>query len=106
MAIEFKDNSAVFRAAYPAAITKALTAVGATGEKHAKAETPVDTGRLRNSVSHAVMGNAAYVGANTEYAPYVELGTRYMQGSHMIQKACQNHSAEYKAITIAALKSY
>ena len=104
MAIVFKDNSAKFKEAYPAAITKALNAIGATGEKYAKRDTPVDTGRLRNSVGYAVSGSAAYVGANTEYAPYVELGTRYAKGHHMIQKACQNHSGEYKQIAMDALK--
>ena len=90
---------------FDTAQTKALTAIGAAGEKHAKKETPVDTGRLRNSMANAVFGNAAYIGTNVEYGPYVEMGTRYMQGHHMIQKACHNHSDEYKRIAETAYRS-
>ena len=49
----------------------ALTAIGATAETYAKKATPVDTGRLRNSISHAVDGEAAYIGSNVEYAAFV-----------------------------------
>ncbi len=105
MAIIFKDNSKAFINAYPKAVQKALVAIGATGEKHAKEGTPVDTGRLRNSMAHVVQGNAAIIGTGVEYGPYVELGTRNMSGHHMIRNACQNHTTEYKEIAIAALRS-
>lgn len=38
---------------------------------------PVDTGNLRNSISHKVYPDepAVYIGTNNEYAAYVELGT-------------------------------
>ena len=38
---------------------------------------PVDTGNLRNSISHKVdpEESAVYIGTNNEYAAYVELGT-------------------------------
>jgi HK97 gp10 family phage protein len=57
------------------AIERGLEAIGLTAEGHAKKNTPVDTGRLRNSIGHAVEDKAAYIGSNVEYAPYVELGT-------------------------------
>ena len=46
-------------------------------EGYAKDLAPVDTGRLRNGISHAVSEDemAAYVGTNVSYAPYVELAT-------------------------------
>lgn len=41
----------------------------------------VDTGRLKNSLTHQVDGNSVYVGTNVEYAIYVEYGTgRYATG--------------------------
>lgn len=41
----------------------------------------VDTGRLKNSLTHQVDGNTVYVGTNVEYAQYVEYGTgRYAEG--------------------------
>ena len=76
----------------------ALTAIGATAETYAKKATPVDTGRLRNSISHSVDGEAAYIGSNVEYAPYVELGTSRAKAHHMLQKAATEHSAEYKRL--------
>ena len=83
----------------------ALTAIGATAETYAKQETPVDTGRLRNSISHTVDGEAAYIGSNVEYAPYVELGTSRAKAHHMLQKAATEHSAEYKRLAEDAVYS-
>ena len=57
----------------------ALEAVGLQGETNAKmhitAVGAVDTGRLRNSITHAVDGDDAIIGTNVEYGKYVELGT-------------------------------
>ena len=83
----------------------ALTAIGATAETYAKKATPVRTGRLHNSISHAVDGEAAYIGSNVEYAPYVELGTSRAKAHHMLQKAATEHSAEYKRLAEDAVKS-
>jgi HK97 gp10 family phage protein len=48
-------------------------------ETAAKRACPVDTGRLRSSITHEVAvdvrGLAGRVGTNVEYAPYVEFGT-------------------------------
>ena len=45
-------------------------------EGEVKKETPVDTGRLRSSVTHKVEPFRALVGTNVHYAPHVEFGTR------------------------------
>lgn len=44
-------------------------------ENTAKKECPVDSGQLRNSITHQVVGDVGYVGTNVHYAPYVEYGT-------------------------------
>lgn len=44
-------------------------------ENTAKELAPVDTGQLRNSITHQVVGDVGYVGTNVKYAPYVEYGT-------------------------------
>lgn len=51
--------------------------------------TPVDTGRLRNSMSYATSedNKTVYVGTNVEYAPYVEEGARGRDGAHMLRNA-------------------
>jgi hypothetical protein len=49
-------------------------------ERRAKHLCPVDTGRLRSSITHEVGidagGLVGRVGTDVDYAPYVELGTR------------------------------
>lgn len=96
--IKFTSNVNDILSAMEKGKRNALTAIGATAETYAKKATPVDTGRLRNSISHSVDGEAAYIGSNVEYAPYVELGTSRAKAHHMLQKAATEHSAEYKRL--------
>ena len=56
-------------------IEKALNKSCLAVENEAKKQCPVDTGDLRNSITHEVEDNVGYVGTNKEYAPYVEFGT-------------------------------
>lgn len=48
-------------------------------EADAKTNCPVKTGNLRASLTSAVKGKEAAIGTNTNYAPYVELGTNKMK---------------------------
>ena len=98
MKVDYKDNSQQILSAMEKGIKNGLEAIGLTAETYAKKATPVDTGRLRNSISHTVDGEAAYIGSNVEYAPYVELGTSRAKAHHMLQKAATEHSAEYKRL--------
>ena len=105
MSYTYKDNTAEVLAALEKAKKRGLEAIGLTAEGHAKKETPVDTGRLRNSISHSTDDEAAYIGTNVEYAPYVELGARGRKGVHMLQRAATEHADEYKKIMEDALKN-
>ena len=71
MKVDYKDNSKQVLSALEKGIKNGLEAIGLTAETYAKKETPVDTGRLRNSISHTVDGEAAYIGSNVEYAAFV-----------------------------------
>ncbi len=65
------------------AAIRALEKCGLVGEGYAKKLCPVDTGNLRNSITHSVDSAepAVYIGSNSEYAAYVELGTgKYYPG--------------------------
>ena len=104
MGVKFTDNSETVLSALKQKKLQALEAVGATAERHAKAITPVDTGRLKGSIAHASADDAAYIGTNVEYAPYVELGTYRTKAHHMLKRAVSEHSAEYAAIVKAAMK--
>ena len=79
MAIEIRitHNGDDVTDALKSAVLRALERCGSQAEGYAKDLTPVDTGRLRNSISHTVddSESTVYIGTNVEYAPYVELGT-------------------------------
>ena len=81
--VVFNDYSAAVLNEFHDAVMRALERCGSEAEGYAKDLAPVDTGNLRNSISHAVDEGelAAYVGSNTSYAAYVELGTgKYASG--------------------------
>lgn len=77
MNIEFTSHAPEVKAAFEAACLRALERCGLQAEGYAKDLVPVDTGNLRNSITHRVddAEPAVYVGTNNEYAAYVELGT-------------------------------
>lgn len=55
-------------------LSKAITRGALRVERDAKILVPVDTGLLRSSITHSVIGNSATVGTSIEYAAKVELG--------------------------------
>lgn len=55
-------------------LTEALVKGALRVERDAKILVPVDTGTLRNSITHTIDGNVATVGTSIEYAANVELG--------------------------------
>lgn len=78
---------------------QALEVIGGMAESYAKKACPVDTGRLRNSITHAQYDeNTEVIGTNVEYAPYVELGTVKMSAKPFLRPAAENHATEYKAV--------
>ena len=56
-------------------LTAPLTQACLLVENEAKRKCPVDTGQLRQSITHNVEDNVGTIGTNVEYAPYVEYGT-------------------------------
>lgn len=88
----------------------ALRSIGQTAEGYAKDDCPVDTGRLRNSITNQVVDEekAVYIGTNVEYAPYVEYrdnATHQTGKAHFLRDAAANHGDHYSAILEAALKA-
>ena len=67
---------------------KAVTELVLIVEAKAKERCPVDTGLLRSSITPVIASWAeAYIGTNTEYAPYVEFGTKYMAAQPFMEPA-------------------
>lgn len=62
-------------------------------DRAAKGLCPVDTGRLRSSITNEIGedgdGLVATIGTNVEYAPYVELGTSKMAAQPFLLPALE-----------------
>ena len=130
ISVQITDNSDMIKQAEAAAIERALEKIGITAEAYAKMLCTVDTGRLRNSITHATSTNrgqdayadnngqeytggaakgtpekkTVYIGSNVEYAPYVEQGTSRQAPQPFLAPAATDHTDEYKAILESELK--
>lgn len=124
------DNSKYFKDALPIQIERALVSVGMRAERYAKERCPVDTGRLRNSITYATaktqskgndMGgakasaedmkqlataedNSVYIGTNVEYAERIELGGSKQAPKGFLRPAAYEHGEEYRELVKKALK--
>lgn len=89
------------------AVLRALEQIGMAAEGYAKDLCPVDTGRLRNSITHTVDEDkgAAYIGTNVEYAPYVELGTEKQEAQPFLKPAASDYGQTYRNIMEEELRS-
>jgi HK97 gp10 family phage protein len=87
MKMEFQiktDNTQQIIAEKNEAVLRALEIIGQVVENSAAGYAPVDTGNLRNSITHEVDDgeHCVYIGSNVEYAPYQELGTNRMKAAN------------------------
>ena len=82
------------------AIARALEAIGIQAEGDVAELAPVDTGRLRDSITHEVdeSEEAVYVGTNVEYAAYQEYGTSRMRAHPFLKPGIMNNLETYKSI--------
>lgn len=60
-------------------------------ERDAKKKCPVDTGRLRGSITTNLGNLEAEVGTNVEYARFVEFGTRYQEAKPFMVPAIEKN---------------
>ena len=107
MNIQFTDNSKEVLEAMQQASVRALEKCGLKADGYAKRLCPVDTGNLRNSITHEVDDGepAAYIGTNVEYAPYQELGTIHMKAQPFLKPAVADHANTYRKIIENELKN-
>lgn len=103
--IKLTDNSGEVLKELQDKIPTVLEAWGLQAERHAKKYCPVDTGRLRNSISHAEGDEEGteVIGTNVEYAAPVEMGHilpngKFVQPKPFLRPAAENHASEYEAI--------
>lgn len=71
---------------------------GSAMQTKAQKNAPVDTGTLKRSIRLDVKdsGLTAEVSANTEYAGYVEYGTRYMDAQPYMRPAFNDQKEKFK----------
>ena len=127
----FRDNSGIFKDACDEQIMRALEMIGLKAEDYAKLKCPVDTGRLRNSITHTTSGKSGfdytysdnegnafvygvgtpmtrekkvYIGTNVEYGAYVELGTSKQSPQPYLKPAITDHNNTYRRIVIEELR--
>lgn len=110
--VEITDNTDEFRRELNNRLPSILEAIGIHIEGEAKDELEndprrIDTGNLRNSITHAVEANeeAVYIGTNTEYGVYVHEGTQRMAPNRFLKNAVERNEAQIKAYIEREMKS-
>ena len=102
--IDVISNREVFEQAAQQALENAMEQCGLLAEAYAQMEltrqNAVDTGNLRNSITHKVVDNsnevAMYVGTDVEYGTYVEMGTgKYAKGGRQDPWAFQDAKGDW-----------
>lgn len=105
--VSFHSNLGTIEKLTEEQLARAAEIIGGMAESHAKEACPVDTGNLRNSITHATedSGHTVVIGSNVEYAPYVELGTVKMSPRPYLRPAIENHIPEYQSVLQAVLST-
>ena len=123
---ELKSNRKEVLRGSEEAVERGLAAIGMravtyTHRPKERGGTPVDTGRLRNSIAWATASQGGggtdapsgggaddrtvVIGTNVEYGETVEEGTSKRKPAHMLRNALADGSDEYARIMEAALKA-
>lgn len=105
-----QDNSHLVAQMLPTAIGRALEKIGLLAEGHVigymTKEHIVDTGRLRNSITHAVQSDkSVVVGTNVKYGRYVHEGVHRRKGRPFLTAPIQEHRDEYREILEKEMKN-
>lgn len=98
------DNTDQVLEEFPTAVNRALEEIGLVAEGHVMGYITekhiIDTGRLRNSITHAIDndGQSAIVGTSVEYSAYVHNGVHGRPGRPFLTDPVQQHKDEYREI--------
>ena len=105
--VEVQDHTDEVIEALGTALARGLEAVGIEAESDAAAICPVDTGRLRNSITHTIddNGKSAIIGTNVEYSLYVHEGVHGRKGQPFLTDAITHNADKYRRIIEASLRS-
>lgn len=106
MEVNFKSNKDAVLTEFQRKKKLALDLIGEAAEGFVKEQTPVDTGRLRNSIAHQTIDDTAYIGTNVEYAIWVELkDIEHKVGkAHFLRDGVTQNGKTYESIAQQVLK--
>lgn len=118
MLVVQEDNTEYIAQAIDRALAEALDEIGRKVQHRAQELCPVDTGRLRNSITYtlggggyafpgmgAAVGREVTVGSEVEYAAYVELGTSRTPAQPYLRPAAADYADEYRNIVEGRLRN-
>lgn len=118
MLVVQEDNTEYVLQALDRALAEALDELGQRVQHRAQELCPVDTGRLRNSITYrlggggyafpgmgASAGKEVSVGSEVEYAAYVELGTERTRAQPFLVPAASEYADEYRRVVEDGLKN-
>lgn len=79
-------------------VKKVVRHNGAEMQEKAQRNAPVDTGHLKRSIGIEIRdsGMTAEVQPTADYAPYVELGTRFMEAQPYLKPAFDDQKEKFK----------
>lgn len=103
--VQIDDHTRELLEAIDTGCLEAFEEIGQIAEGYAKADCPVDTGRLRNSITYEAEDRKVSVGTNVEYAPYVELGMQGRNPQPFIRPSIEEHVNQYGDIIAQNLRS-
>lgn len=126
LTVNVEDHSGEVLEELDEKVLAALEACGLAAEGYAKRLCPVDTGRLRGSITYATQKahgdgqepatpedyepqgtpekGSVYIGTNVEYGPAIELGTSRQKAQPFLKPAIANNTGKYKQIFEQYLK--
>ena len=94
------------KAAMPGAIAETVREAALKCETYAKDVTPVDTGALQASIKAKKLAETEWeIAPDTEYAIYVEFGTRKMAAQPYMRPAAEKIRAEYPDLIVDTVVS-
>lgn len=110
MSINITDNTDEVLEALKRAINIGLEEIGGLVEGDAALQLEneprrVDTGNLRDSITHEVHGKSVDIGTNVSYAGYVHDGTSKMAPNRFLVNAAENDREDITAIMERALSN-
>lgn len=98
-----KNRGEALQKALPTIFKKSLLVV----ERYTKIESPVDTGRMRASISEGqeIFPKYATIGPTVEYAKYVETGTKRMRANPFMARGTKASVGDIKSVVVEEIKA-